>query len=232
MTVAYYNLFKGYGSSPECVNTQVDFCVPWTAQNTWGRFDTAGNVLGSYATTPYSFQNTQVTSVLASGFCLLAVVVFASAIRNADKSVSAGVATCGSYLVLLVWLLSLIAIDAVRYTQPLVPVLHYILSYYILVPTCLSLNMHFFTHPQVAYASAMSNVVWQRFFNNGNNIAVLIDNAPTSSVATNTNCSINITYEDGGALLSVSVALAFGLSLSILISMCCAGHPPNSRSNN
>ena len=89
--------------------------MPWSDQNTWGKFDTASNVMGSYATSTYSYQNTQVTTVLASGFCLLAVAVFTSAIRNADKSISAGIATCGSYLVLLVWLLSLIAIDAVSY---------------------------------------------------------------------------------------------------------------------
>lgn len=184
MSIAYYNMFRGFGSSPACENTDHDFCVYWSDRSAWGRFDSLGNVAGSYGTSTYQFQSAQVTSVLASAFCVLAISVLASALRNADKPMAAGATTCASYLIMITWLFALIAINA------------------------------------AAYASATSSAVWQRFFNNGHNIADLAGLPPTP-VATPVGCVVAVTYEDGGALLSVAVAMAFGVSLSILLSMCC-----------
>ena len=126
-----------------------------------------------------------------------------------------GVATCASYLVLLAWVLALVAIDSAaaasarcgrwpawkegppRTSRPPNP-------------------------PPLPSHTPSNAVVWQRFFQNGNNLATLVTAAPVSSAVTSSGCAAVITYEDGGALLSVGTALAFGLSLSVLLTMCCA----------
>ena len=66
-------------------------------------------------------------------------------------------------------------------------------------------------------------MVWQRFFQNGNNVATLQGTVPVTTSIASSGCSAVVTYEDGGALLSVATAMAFAVSLSVLLSMCCSG---------
>jgi hypothetical protein len=60
LTVAYFHLWRGYGSSPQCVSRGTEFCVPWTDTAAWGRFDAGANVFSTLASSSSSFYTTQV----------------------------------------------------------------------------------------------------------------------------------------------------------------------------
>ena len=69
------------------------YSLAWSDRAVWGRFDSYNGVdtTGSYSTSSYAFSVAQIMTVLASGYSILTVAVFASALRNSDKPVVAGI---------------------------------------------------------------------------------------------------------------------------------------------
>jgi hypothetical protein len=53
ISTMYYNLWYGFGNTPECSNNGGDFCIRWTDGNAWKRFISSVNVSQAFSVSYY-----------------------------------------------------------------------------------------------------------------------------------------------------------------------------------
>ena len=74
---------------------------------------------------------------------------------------------------------------------------------------------------EMSNSTPVNSYYWQNYYRLGYSLADLTSSTPPVPVPLATSCSVRIAYEDGGAMLSASVAILFVLFIWNLVSSCC-----------